>query len=94
VHDCELGVVRPSEAVDDLVDRAVAADGDEQARAGGNRIAGEVGQVSGPLGEERVATQATLVRGPRDLGPAAAGRPVVGGGIDQEDGLGANASLR
>jgi hypothetical protein len=88
----ELGAFGACQAVDDLVDRPVPTDRDEQACSARDRFTGEVGQVSGPLGEERVAAQPALVRRARDLRPAAAGGPVVRGRIDQEDGLGANAS--
>jgi hypothetical protein len=91
VDDCELGALGAGEAVDDLVDRSVAADGNEQACAAGNGSSGEVGEVPGPFREERVALQAASGRDARDLGPAAAGASAVGGRVDEEDGFAANA---
>jgi len=45
--DGELDVVAAGDAVDDLVDGAVAADDDEELRAGVGRVAREPGQLTG-----------------------------------------------
>jgi hypothetical protein len=66
------------------VHRPVAADRDEQVGVG-RRFAGELGQVPGPLREQRVAAQSRRGRAVRELRPAAAGGAVLGGGVDQED---------
>ena len=49
VDDGELDAVEPRDAVDDLIDRAIPADGDEQARTSGGSVSGEVGEVTRPL---------------------------------------------
>ena len=84
---------RPGEAVRDLVDRAVAADRDEQRRAALDRRARQLAQMPGLLGEERVARQPERGGAAGELGPAAPGRAACGGRIDEEDGPGgANAA--
>jgi hypothetical protein len=62
----------------------VPADGDEQRRAGPG-LARELGQVPGPLGEERVALQPERGRLVRQLRPAPPGRTGLGRRVDQED---------
>ena len=89
VDDRELDVVDSCDPVHDLVHRAVAADGDDQARAADRSLVGELRQVLGTLGEKRVAGEAAVGRVAGNLGPALAGRSSVGGGVDEEGG-GAN----
>jgi hypothetical protein len=62
----------------------VAADGDEQVRVCGG-FAGERGEVPGPLREQGVAVQPGRGRPVRELRPAAAGRAVLGGRVDEKD---------
>jgi len=90
VDNCQLDALNACDAVHDLVHGPVAADRDEQPRAAGRCLAREVDEVAGPLGKECVADQAVLGCKVGDLGPALAGRAVVGGRVDEEDGLGAN----
>jgi hypothetical protein len=87
VDDCELDALETRDAVDDLVDGSVPADGDEQARASRRSLAGEVDEVPGPLGDEGIAAQAASGREPRDLGPAPSGCAVVGRRVDEEGGF-------
>jgi hypothetical protein len=47
--DRELDVRPPGDSVDDLVDRAVPADGDEQLRADVGRLPRELGQLARAL---------------------------------------------
>jgi hypothetical protein len=47
----------------------------------------QLGELTGPLGEQRVASQSEGPGAVRELGPAAAGGAVLGGRIDEEDGL-------
>src|SRR5205823_9014409 len=42
------------ESVCDLVHRSVASDDDELSRTAGSRLCGQLAQMAGPLGEERV----------------------------------------
>jgi hypothetical protein len=93
VHDRELGVLGADETVDDFVDGSVTSDGDEEANSFPRGFARQIGQVAGPLREERVATDPALRGCPGDLRPAPSGRPVVGRRVDEEDRLSANASL-
>jgi hypothetical protein len=65
------------------VDGAVAADGDEKVGVGG-RLAGELGQVARPLGEQGVAAQPQGGRAVGELGPAAPRGAVLGSRVDQE----------
>ena len=88
----QLDVLAPGDPVHDLVDGAVAADDDEQARAAVGRRPRELRELPGPLGEERVAPQPERGRRMRELGPAPAGRAVLRGGVDEEDG--ANGRVR
>ena len=76
-NDRELDARPPCDSIDDLVDRAVPADDDEQLGAVFGRLPGELGQLAGPLGEERVAGQPRGRRAVRDFRPASAGRAVV-----------------
>jgi hypothetical protein len=78
--------VQTGEAVGDLVDRPVAADGDDQVGVR-RRLASELGQVSRPLGEERVAVQAERGRLVGELRPASSRRAVLGRRVDEEDGV-------
>jgi hypothetical protein len=78
------------EPVRDLVDRAVAADGDEQRRPAGSRLARELSKVLRLLGEERVAFEAELGSAPRDLGPAPARRAAGRRRVDEKDRARAN----
>src|SRR5207248_5489874 len=87
----ELGVERAAgcdEAVHRLVDGTVAADHDEDFRPALDGNHGELAEVAGRLGDERLAPQAASCRLSRDLGPAASGRSVRGRRIDEKDGLG------
>ena len=85
--DRDVGrVVEPREPVRDLVDRAVAADDDEQPRAAERRLAGELAEVARPLAEERVALEPGGGRAARELRPAAPRRAVRGRRVDEEDG--------
>ena len=79
--------VEAGDPVDDLVHRPVAADRHEQRRAAVRRLARELDQVAGPLGEQRVALQPERGRPVGELGPAPPGRAVLGRGVDQEDGV-------
>jgi hypothetical protein len=83
-HQRELDVA-PDHAVDDLVERAVAADDDEQPCAAVDRASRKLRQVSGRIGEERVADKALRGRRVRDLRPALARRAVRRRGVDEED---------
>jgi hypothetical protein len=93
-QDCQLDAVVADEAVDGLVDGAVAADDDDAARAALCGLGGELDEVARPLREQRVADQADGRRTVGDLGPAAARASVVGGRVDQEDRLRAGARPR
>ena len=76
---------RAHDAVGDLVHRPVAADDDEQLRAPGDRVPRELGQVTRPFREERVALEPEG-RGPvGELGPAPARGAVAGRRVDEED---------
>jgi hypothetical protein len=72
------------QAVHDLVQRPVAADRDDDARVDGRR---ELDQVSRPLGIERLAVEPEAGGPVRERRPALPGLPVVGGRVDEEDGL-------
>ena len=89
-EDGEIDVGPPGDPLHRLVDRAVAADDDEQRGAAVRRVARQLGQVPAPLREERVAGQPRLGELVRQLGPAPTRRPVVRGRIDQKDGAVAN----
>ena len=78
------------DAVDHLVHRAVAADGDEQLAPAGGGLVRELAEVRRLLGEERVALEAELGRAPRDLRPAPSRRAAGRRRVDEEDGGGAN----
>jgi hypothetical protein len=93
VDDRELDALQAGDPVHDLVHGPVAPDRDEQSRAAFRRLACELDEMPGLLREQSVADQPTFGRQPGNLRPALAGRPVVGRGIDEEDGL-ANGSLR
>jgi hypothetical protein len=87
VDDRELDVVDSRDAVHDLVHRAVAADGHDQACATRHGVVRELGQVLGSLREERISGQPAVGCAARDLGPALAGRASVRGWVDEERGL-------
>ena len=59
-----------------------------------DRLACELGQLAGPLGEERVPGQPEGGGAMCDLRPAATGRPTGRGRVDEEDGAGANGRGR
>jgi hypothetical protein len=92
MDDRELDVVHARDAVHDLVDGSVSADGHDQARASNRGLVRELGQVLGPFGQERVPGQSAVGRAAGDLGPAFSGGASVGGRIDEEGGL-ANGRL-
>jgi hypothetical protein len=85
--DRELDVPRLGDTVYDLVDGSVAADRNQERRALGDRTARQLGEVAGPLREQRLAAQAALGCEVGDLRPALPRRAVVGRRVDQEDGL-------
>jgi len=73
------------------VHRAVASDDDELRRTVGGRLCGQLAQMAGPLGEERVARQAEGGSAASQLGPATASGATGRSRIDEEDGArGAN----
>jgi hypothetical protein len=79
--------VRPEEAVDRFVERAVAAYGDDQLGSLSRRLRGELDQVRRPLGENRLARESEAGGASLELGPAPARGAVVRRRIDEEDGL-------
>ena len=81
------------EAVDDLVQRAVAADRDDELGAVARRALGELDQMARPLGEERLAGEAELRGAVRELRPALPGDAVVGRRVDEEDGANAESEV-
>jgi hypothetical protein len=83
---------RADDAVRRLVERPVAAGGDDEAGAGARRLLGELDQVAGTLGEERLALEPELRGAVRELRPAAAGGAVARRRVDEEDGAGANGT--
>ena len=91
----ELGV-EAGDAVHDLVQRAVAADDDQQlVRRGG--LARELDQVPRPLREQRLAVEPELLRArARSSGQRLPGRAVRARRVDEEHGhhAGPRASLR
>ena len=72
------------EAVHDLVDRAVAADDDEQLGAAVRRLAGELAELPAALGDERVAFEAARGRLVRDLRPAPPVEPLADAGLTRK----------
>ena len=85
-HDRDLRrLVEAREPVHDLVDRAVATHDDEQLRATRRGLARELGEVTLPLAQERVALEAGRRCAPCQLGPAPPGRAVRRRGVDEED---------
>jgi hypothetical protein len=72
------------EPVDDLVQRAVAADRDDEF---GVDVGRELGQVVRPLRVERLAVEPEPGGSMRERDPAPSGRAVVGRRVDEEDGL-------
>jgi len=86
VHDRELYALDPGDSVHDLVHGPVPAHCDQQASSFRRGLMRELREVLGPLRQERVADQAAFAGEPGDLRPALAGRPVVRGRVDQEDG--------
>ena len=87
VDDRELDVVDSRDAVHDLVHRAVAADGHDQACATRRGVVREFGQVLRSFGEERISGQPAVGCAACDLGPALPGRASVRGWVDEERGL-------
>ena len=85
---------RPDESVHHLVQRAVAADRDDERRALGGRALRQLDQVPGPLGEERLALEPEVRRPVGELGPALPGDAVVRRRVDEEDGAANRRSLR
>ena len=81
--DRELDL-EPGDPVRDLVDSAVAADGDEQVGLA-RRLAGEPGELAGPLGEQGVAAQPERGGPVGELGPTTPDRAVLGSGVDEKD---------
>ena len=83
----ELDASSAGEAVDDLVHRAVAADATISfaPRSAASRASRP--SWPGPVGEQRVAGQAERRGLVRELGPAPPGGAVLGGRVDEEDGL-------
>src|SRR5207302_1407232 len=73
------------EAVHALVHRTVTADDDEELRAVDRRAGGELAEVPGRLGDQRIAAQPLRRRLPRDLRPPPPSRPVGRGRVDEED---------
>jgi hypothetical protein len=80
------GRARAHQPVHHLVEGAVAADRDDERGAVAGRPLGQLDQVAGPVGEERLALEPELGGAMRELGPALAGRAVARRGIDEEDG--------
>src|SRR5581483_7928227 len=80
--------VSSRDAVDDLVEGAVAADRDHERRTVVDRACRELDQVAGPLREARLALEPGARGTRRELGPAAARAPGVGGRVDEEDDAG------
>jgi hypothetical protein len=77
---------RAQDAVDGLVQGAVAADGDDERRAAARGALGQLDQVPRALGEERLAGEPELCGAVRELRPALAGGAVVRRRVDEEDG--------
>jgi hypothetical protein len=84
--DRKLDPGAPCNSVDDLVDRAVPADGDEQVSAVVGRLPCELCELARPLGEERVPGQPGGRSTIGDLRPAPSGGAVVCSRVDEEDG--------
>ena len=77
---------RAHEPVHDLVQRPVAADRDDELAPSRAALLGELDQVAGALGEERLALEPELRGAVRELRPALAGDAVVRRRVDEEDG--------
>jgi hypothetical protein len=75
------------QSVRDLVQRSVAADGDDLLGAVGRGLRDQFGEVPGLLGEERRAVEAQLRGAVGQLRPAPTRRPVVRRRVDEEDAL-------
>jgi hypothetical protein len=76
---------RADESVRDLVQRPVAADRDDEGRAVARRALGQLDQVLGALGEERLALEPEVRRAVRERRPALARDAVVRRRVDEED---------
>src|ERR1043166_2059661 len=79
--------VAPREPLDDLVDGAVSADGDDEPCAFVDRARGKLAQLSRSLRENRFAWEPEGRRAFRELGPTSADGPAFCGRVDEEDGL-------
>ena len=75
-----------NEPIDYLVQRPVAADGDDELSALARGLLGELDQVTGTLGEERRALEPELGCAVGELRPALARAAVAGCRVDEEDG--------
>ena len=83
----QLDSVASSDPLDDLVDGPVSADDDEQRGALVRRPTGQVPELTGRVGEDRLATKPGGVSGLGDVRPPFPRLPVRRGGIDEKDGL-------
>jgi hypothetical protein len=79
--------VQAGDPVGDLVHGSVPADCDEELGAAIDGLAREFTQVARPLREKGVALEPERCGGMGELRPAPAGAAVLGGGVDEEDGL-------
>jgi hypothetical protein len=86
-NDGELDSLPAGDAVDDLMDGSVAAEGDQQLRALVGRLPRQVSELARALGEDRLAAKAGRVGGASELGPAPPSLAVRGRRVDEKDGL-------
>jgi hypothetical protein len=76
--------------VDRLVERPVAADGDDELGAAASRALRELDQVPRMLGKERLAVETERGRAVRELRPALARDAVVRRRVDEKDSFAVN----
>ena len=87
----QLGArARAHDPVHNLVQRAVAADRDDELGAVARSALGELDQVARAFREERLAREPELLGAVRELGPAPARDAVVRRRVDEEDGANRN----
>src|SRR6185369_7236769 len=97
-HDAERRIRRHrrfavEEAVDDFVDGAVAADGDDELGAAAQRLAGHLGGGAGGAQKTLFEGAVGFLDGGAQLGPAALGLAAGGLRVDDEDGAGHGATI-
>jgi hypothetical protein len=81
----ELEALEITDAVDDLVDRAIPPDDDEKLRPALDRLARKRSELARRLREKRITGESERGAAVRDLGPATPGGAPGGGRVDEED---------